>query len=246
MKHIQIVTTLLAAFFALTSISQAEEAKAPTGFADVSYNRLDWDAGTEGKSIKRDFNYLEIEAGAQYGWGELYGFFDLENPAMPSGDVRTAGKGSINYSLFSTKLSLYGHVYNFTALGFSEQNRVLGLGYSWGGPGWWFKPFVGVHDVTQTYTSGFNGYMAGWVLGYFFTVKKQTFMLSNWHEHEFSRQRAYTRGNGGKTTSHNGAAALWWAPPSKLSLGVQWRYATDKLGTPGAMNAMIYTIKFVL
>ena len=31
------------------------------------------------KSHKDDFGYLEFEGGANFGWGEMYGFFDWEN-----------------------------------------------------------------------------------------------------------------------------------------------------------------------
>ncbi len=216
-------------------------------FADLSYNYLDWDRGTEKKSTKEDFSYLEIEGGSTYNWGELYGFFDLENPTKPNEEVRTAGKGALNYWIGNTKFGVYAHVYNFSAFGFSEQNRVLGLGTSLSGAGWWFKPFFGVHDVTQTYFSGTNGFMTGWAAGYFFNVYEQSLLVSNWHEHEFARKSGYARGNGGKSTSQNGALAIWWTPPQlPLSIGVQWRYATDKLGTGGAMNAVIYTIKYIL
>lgn len=215
------------------------------GFADASFNHLDWDVGTQKKSAKRDFNYLEIEGGGQFAWGELYGFFDLENIAKPGADVRTAAKGSINYYLGTSGLSLYAHVYNFAAFGFSEQNRVYGLGYTIGNAGWWFKPFLGFHEVSQTFYSGFNGYMAGWVVGRFFTVKGRKFLLADWHEMEFARSTRYAAGNGGKTSSLNGAASLWWIPSNHLTLGVQWRYAADKLGTAGAMNAAIYTVKYV-
>ncbi|WP_436405626.1 outer membrane protein OmpK, partial [Escherichia coli] len=31
------------------------------------------------KSHKDDFGYLELEGGANFSWGEMYGFFDWEN-----------------------------------------------------------------------------------------------------------------------------------------------------------------------
>jgi hypothetical protein len=213
------------------------------GFADVSVNRLDWDRGTEAKSRKRDFNYLELEGGGQFNWGELYGFFDIENPGKPG--VRTAGKGSINYFLGRTKFGIYGHVYNFAAPGFYEQNRVIGFGYSLIEKNWWFKPFLGFHEVSQTFYSGANGYMAGWVFGRLFTVQGLNFLIADWHEYEFARNERYAAGNGGKRSSHNGALSLWWIPAKHLTGGVQWRYAVDKLGTGGSLGAVIYTLKYV-
>jgi hypothetical protein len=233
---------ILAAFTLLAPPAYAE---LQWSFADVSFNRLDWDRGTEAKSPKRDFSYLELEGGGQFNWGELYGFFDIENPGKGGHDTRTAGKGSVNYYLFGSKASLYGHVYNFAADGFSEQNRVMGLGYTFIEKAWWFKPFIGFHEVSQTFYSGSNGYMLGWVFGRLFTIKGRNFLLADWHEHEFGRNERYARGNGGKRTSHNGALSVWWIPSKHLTGGVQWRYAADKLGTGGPINAFIYTVKYV-
>ncbi len=216
------------------------------GFGNLSLNYLDWDDKTESKSAKRDFTYLEIEGGAQFDWGELYGFFDLENLGEGGDLFRTASKGVMRYYIAKTPVSVYAHVYDFHSLGFSEQNRVLGLGYQFTGEGWWFKPFLGVHHVSQTYFSGTNGFMGGWIIGYAFKVKEQSFLATNWHEWEFSRDKDYAAGNGNKKQSQNGAAALWWNTTPDFGLGIQWRYARDKLGTAGGMNAAIFTIKYNL
>lgn len=234
----------LSFIFIVNLLSPSAGAEMKSAFADISANYLDWSGGTEQKSSKTDFAYLELEGGAQFDWGELYGFFDAENIGRSDDEKRTAFKTSVSYFLGDSKLSLYAQVYNFAALGFSEQNRVIGLSYAWGGPGWWFTPFLGVHDVTQTFFSGINGFMAGWVVGYAFQVHEHKFLLVDWHEYEFERKEAYAAGNGGQRTGHNGAASLWWNAATKLSLGLQYRYATDKLGTPGAMGALIYSAKY--
>jgi hypothetical protein len=225
--------------------SRAAHAEYQWGFANVSFNRLNWTQETKDKSTKLDFNYLEVEGGSQYSWGELYGFYDIENFDKDGDEMRTAAKGSIRYYLGETGFSLYAHVYNFTSLGFAEQNRVVGFGYQWTGPsGWWFKPFLGFHDVSQTFFSGPNGFMGGWVLGIPFKIADQRFLLSDWHEYEFARKDAYAAGNGGKNTSHNGAVGLWWTPLEAATFGIQWRYANDKLGTEGTMGASIFTAKY--
>lgn len=228
----------------MSSIQASAEYK--FGFASTSLNRLDWNRQTEDKSTKRDFSYLEIEGGAQFSWGEVYGFFDYENIGKAGTDVRTAAKGSLNYYLLETPLSIYLHVYDFNADGFAEQNRVVGLGYSFDGNGWFFKPFLGFHDVSQTFFSGPNGYMAGWVVAYNFKISSQLFMIADWHEFEFDRANEYAAGQGGKRYGHNGALSLWWNAPHNLSPGLQWRYATDKLGTPGTLGALITTLKYNL
>jgi hypothetical protein len=226
-------------------VAKSADAGYEWGFADVNLNHLAWDGETKQKSTKTDFNYLELEGGGQFTWGELYGFFDIENIDRRSDQNRSAEKGVIRYYLGKSHFSLYGHVYNFTDLGFSEQNRVYGLGYQLEGHEWWVKPFLGIHDVTQTYFTGYNGFMGGWVVGYGFHIHTQDFLFSDWHEIEFARRQAYADGNGGKRTSQNGAAALWWIATPHFTYGIQWRYALDKLGTPGLENAAIATIKYV-
>ncbi len=215
------------------------------GFADVSYNFLDWSQGTEDKSTKRDFSYLELEGYAQYDWGDLYGFFDYENPGHKGDEVRTAFKGAMLRKILGG-LSIYAGVYNFAAHGFYEQSRVLGLGYFLEGKGWWFKPWIGFHDVSQRFFSGPNGYILGWTVGYNFEVLSEKFMIADWHEFEFDRKKAYAAGNGGNQAAHNGALSVWWNLRDNMSAGIQGRYATDKLGTPGSLGAIIYTVKLFL
>lgn len=239
MNRLMTLLTLTSALF----VSLPGRADYQWGFGNISLNHLDWSQGTEDKSSKKDFTYLELEGGAQHTWGELYGFFDIENVGKSGDEVRTASKANVRYYLGQTGLSLYAHAYTFSALGFSEQNRVLGLGYQLGGEGWSFKPFLGFHDVSQTYFSGSNGYMGGWVLIYFFKIKGHEFMFANWHEYEFERKEAYASGNGASKVSQNGAASLWWTPVKEISLGVQYRYAQDKLGTAGSQGAVISTIR---
>ncbi len=215
------------------------------GFADVSLNRLFWSDATKAKSTKSDFNYLELEGGSQFSWGEMYGFFDIENILKrDANEVRTAAKGVIRYYLGKSQVSLYAHVYDFNAIGFSEQNRVIGLGYQFSIPQGWFKPFLGVHDVTQTFFNGLNGYMGGWIAGYGFKLFGEDFLATDWHEIEFARQAAYAAGNGGKPVSQNGAAALWWNAVPQLTFGLQWRYAMDKLGTSRGLNAGIASVRY--
>lgn len=230
-------------FLAIALLSQMTYAEYQWGFGDVSVNYLDWDKGTENKSTKTDFTYVELEGGAQHTWGDLYGFFDIENVGKTGGEVRTASKAAINFYLGETKFGLYAHQYTFSSLGFSEQNRVIGFGYLWTGDGWWFKPFIGFHDVSQTFYSGANGFMGGWVFGYNFTAFKQKFFLADWHEIEFDRHESYAAGNGSRS-GINGAVSIWWSYDARLQVGQQFRYGRDKLGTAGDMSAWISTLKY--
>jgi hypothetical protein len=87
--------------------------------------------------------------------------------------------------------------------------------------------------------------MTGWLAAYFFTIMHQEFMLADWSEIEFARNQTYADGNGGSKTSLNGALSLWWTTAKHYSVGAQWRYCHDKLGTPGTSNAAIYTLKYI-
>ncbi|WP_341503092.1 outer membrane protein OmpK [Gallaecimonas sp. GXIMD4217] len=254
----------LAAAVALAGAALAAPASAEQiyGFANVSVNYLDWTDKAEERSrwndigvgYKSDFVYIEAEGGAGFTWGEVYGFFDWENPGRSVNDKprhqRTATKGIIHVNLGESNWNLYGHVYNFSESGFTDQNRVLGFSYDvntdWG---FWAKPFIGYHNQVDI---GSNGGMAGWVAGYNFELGGQKLSVINWHEFEFKRKKEYQGFNmgdtffptNGKSTSHNGAVSVWWNATDALTLGLQYRYADHKLGTPDYHDAVIYSVKY--
>lgn len=62
----------------LLALPQLVHAEFKGGFADIGLHYLDWTSDTtrktSNKSHKDDFGYLEIEGGANFSWGELYGF----------------------------------------------------------------------------------------------------------------------------------------------------------------------------
>ncbi|MBL7665223.1 MAG: hypothetical protein JNM93_08820 [Bacteriovoracaceae bacterium] len=230
-----------------TSFTQNTYANYLWGFGDISMNYLDWDTATENKdALKRDFSYVEIEGGAQFDWGDLYGFFDLERWNDAGIDQRTASKGIMNYYIGETPFSVYGHVYSFHSDGFSDQSRVVGLGYRLMKKNFFFKPFLGFHNTVQTFYTGSNGYMTGWFMMYMFSLAEQKFRIVSWHETEFGRDPSYASGNGNKSHSLNGAISLWWDFTHKVNFGVQYRYAEDKLGTAGAMKAAIFSLRYNL
>ncbi|WP_281645366.1 outer membrane protein OmpK [Parendozoicomonas sp. Alg238-R29] len=253
-------THTIAASLALTAACMAGTANAGSiteplwSFADVSVNFLDWSAGTEERTrspfgFKEDFYFLEVEGGVGYDWGEFYGFYDLENPGHSrdndeSKNKRIATKGTFHYYLGDTNFSLYSQVYHFNSKAFYETNSVVGLGYRYSNDsGLWVKPWIGGHYVdSDGGYNGKNGVMAGWVLGYNFKAMDQDFMITNWHEMEFLRADEYKDANG--NFGINGAVALWWNATQHISAGVQYRYASEKLGLDGYNNAMIYTLKY--
>ncbi|GGY09084.1 outer membrane protein OmpK [Paludibacterium paludis] len=230
-------------------------------FANVSANYLDWSNNTTRISNggKQDFGYLEAEGGMGGNWGDLYGFFDIENPGQsnqntkPGKDRRWTTKVVGRYNLTTVAnvpVQLYAHVYDTRGHNFYDQNRVLGLGTSLSFGKLWIKPFIGVHqELNYWNTARHNGYMAGYVAGYDFTAFGQPFSITQWHETEFDRNSRFsqlsTDGNVHERKSgQNGAISLWWTPVKSVTTGIQYRYALHKLGVAGNENAMIYTIKY--
>ena len=240
----KLVLLSFAAALPLLLIAPSSYAAYEWGFGDISLNRLFWSPGTQRKSTKKDFNYLELEGAAQFNWGELYGFFDLERPEDGGYYNRTASKAVGRYYLGDTHLSIYAHVYEFIEKGFTDQTRVLGIGYQLVGKGWWFKPFLGFTEVSQTFFNGMNGYMFGWSAGYNFKIAKEDFVVVSWHELEFARKPNYNTIYKGNASSQNGALGLWWNAIPQITTGLQWRYAVDKLGTPGYIGATIASIRY--
>ncbi len=86
--------------------------------------------------------------------------------------------------------------------------------------------------------------MGGWTIFYNFNISGFSFTAIDWHEIEFARNKIYAAANGGSSVSHNGAASIWINPRPEYSVGAQWRYAVDKLGTAGALNALILSLKY--
>ncbi len=275
MKNFKMLALAATTVAAMSAPAAAEQYY---GFANVSVNYLDWSEGTVDRSTaeggqKADFVYLEVEGGAGYDWGDVYGFIDFENPTKgdwgyDAGEdaaeaFRIAAKGTVAVNIGESNWNYYGQLYSIAdSSGFYEQNIVLGVSYDINTDfGLWVKPFVGAHYVHNNFIgAGFNGGMAGWVLGYNFKIGGQDFMITNWNEIEFARADEY-RGfcaadtcggpgdagwveTNGDSTGLNGAVALWWNATSKFTLGLQYRYADNKLGTPAYQNAAIFSAKY--
>lgn len=138
---------------------------------------------------KKDFIYLAVEGGANFNWGERYGFFDIGNPFHQR---KTKGR----FYLGDSGFNLYGHIYGIWSLpgykyggNFHEINTLYGFGYNFSLGNFWLKPFLALHYVDQTFYSGNNGYVLGWVAGYSFQLWSQNFSITNWHEMEFNRAK---------------------------------------------------------
>lgn len=224
-------------------------------WGNMSFNYLDWTSGTTDRSGKKDFIYLELEGGAGWSWGEFYMFVDWENPGKnwtePSpDDVRIVAKPILDVKLGDK--GWYFHLQNYALYShtFYVNNLVPGIAYKFQTEnGFWIRPFIGPHYQGSTFYNGWNGWMAGWVAAYDFTIKGQKFTLSQWNEFEFDRDEEHYLFNGqptgdGKSSGINGAIALWWHPTKKVTAGLQLRYADHKLGYNGYQTGPIFTLKY--
>ncbi len=114
-KHL--LTLTLSSILAIPVVSHAEF---KGGFADIGVHYLDWTSRTTEKSStkshKDDFGYLEFEGGANFSWGEMYGFFDWENfyngrHNKPGSEQRYTFKNTNRIYLGDTGFNLYLHAY---------------------------------------------------------------------------------------------------------------------------------------
>ncbi len=240
-------------------------------WSDVSVNYLNWTNRSEKMSnkpnavfgAKKDFVYLEIEGGMGGAWGDLYGFFDIENPMNNAdhtsdnrSDRRTALKIVGRYNLVKMgdfPLMAYAHVYDFVDNGFNDQNRVLGFSTDVKMGKLTIQPWIGVHQESKTGVgTKNNGGMAGYLLLYPFEMSGQNFMLSQWHETEFSRKNdflAFGNALGEKDysvnkTGQNGAIAVTWNINKQFGTSLTYRYAKNKLGIAGYEDAWIFSGKY--
>ena len=250
MKKSMIAASLLAA--AATAPAQAEYLY---GFGNISANYLDWSDGTSDRNGNlQNFSYVELEGGAGFSWGELYGFADLEIPNENGSEVSTSVKASIDVKTGLAGLNAYGQYYNTTGAGFTAQNSVLGLSYKVDGDWGFVKPWVGLHHTITTNAfndsgensfTGLNGGMAGLTAVYNFGAFDQSFSLTTWNEVEFARVDDYITVSGETDDlSLNGAVAIWWNATDHFTTGIQYRYTHNKLGMHDYGNAMIYSVKY--
>lgn len=79
--------------------------------------------------------------------------------------------------------------------------------------------------------------MIRWVLNYDFTSFGEKLSLGQWHEIELDRKD-------NDKTGVNGAVSLWWNINDKITTGLQYRYADNKLGNNTYQSATIYSLKY--
>ena len=224
-------------------------------FSNIEMNYLQWSSSTKEQTTQKDFAYLSLEGGAGWDFGELYVLSSIENPtknynATPNNNLRFSNLVDFDVNI---KNGFRLHFQDFTLKGktFYVNNFVAGLGYKYQKENiFWIRPFVGVHRVDDTYFNGLNGYMTGWSFNYNFSFQEENFALFQWNEVEFLREKSFyqlsdgTPIGDGASYGLNGAVSLWWFTNQALTLGVQYRYAKNKLGSSAAQNGIISTLKY--
>ncbi|MBI3229576.1 MAG: hypothetical protein HYZ45_05155 [Burkholderiales bacterium] len=255
----------------LVASSSAALAADGWSWSDVSINYLNWTKATEDKSnppnavfgAKKDFVYLEIEGGMGGAWGDLYGFFDIENPTNNTNnasdnraDRRQALKIVGRYNLTKIgdiPLMAYAHVYDFVDNGFNDQNRVLGFATDIKSGKFTISPWIGVHQESKTGVGVMsNGGMAGFNMMYPFEVSGQSFLLFQWHEMEFGRKNEFlafgnnlaSKDYSENKTGQNGAIGINWNLTKQIVPSLTYRYAKNKLGIAGYESAWIFTTRY--
>ncbi|MGL4523048.1 MAG: outer membrane protein OmpK [Bacilli bacterium] len=237
---------------ALASVSLS--ANAGYSFGNISVNKVDWSDGTSqrGGHLK-DFDFIELEGGAGNEFGDIYGFVDFENFASYGKveDMQVSMKGVTTLNTKVENLAVYHQTFAFLSKDFKATDTVLGLSYQMRHESFSFRPFIGVQlsthnaDFNTERFSGLNGGMMGWTAMYDFNIGEEKFQITNWNELTFARNADYLKLSGdAKEFGVNGAVAAWWHISPRVSTGVQYRYADNRLGTNGRANGVIYTAKF--
>ena len=217
-------------------------------FGNISINHLNWSNSTEQKTNHKDFNYIEIEGGAGYSWGDFYGFIDIENPSKSYDNQSNENLRYVIKPIFDINIAnnFAFHIqdYYFKSKDFYVNNLIYGISYKYVTKNFWFRPVVGLHYQDSTYYSGNNGYMIRWAFNYDFNIKSNKFSISQWHEMEFNREKEHYQFSDGKKNGTNGALSIWWHLNKKITTGIQYRYADHKLGNDSYQNAYIYSLKY--
>ncbi|WP_146490690.1 outer membrane protein OmpK [Vibrio sp. T20] len=229
------------------------------GWGDISINYYDWTKDTETRSygFKNDYGFIEIEGGANFSWGEIYGLFDMElqenvnefGQKISGQSIGSTSKGNIAVKTGLGDLRYFSQTYSTESLGYHFRDSVFGVSYLITDSNWSFAPFIGIHHVNTEDFADFNGGMFGWVGYYNFELSDQSFSITHWFESEFSRSSEYLESNIASGTetdslSANGAISLWWNATSNVSTGIQYYYAHNKLQQSKTDSAIIYTIKY--
>lgn len=224
-------------------------------FKNLNINYFDWNHASETESAQGDFSYVGIEGGFGYDNMDFYGFLDIENPTYTYDDdfphdLRFSALADVDFEI-ANNWKLHIQDFALNSQSYYVNDFIVGVGYKLNTDfGFWIRPFVGVHHTYDTYYSGVNGYMGGWLLSYDFTLFEYNFNIFQWNEIEFARDKKFYLDadnqpvGDGASWGVNGALSLWLSLTDSFTVGTQYRYADNKLGTQNYLSAIIYTLKY--
>jgi hypothetical protein len=224
-------------------------------YGNVNLNYFDWTKKAEDEGAKGDYSYFGFEGGAGWDRVEAYGFLNIENPlhryddATPQ-DLRFTAFCDVDTEI-ANNFKLHFQDYAFNSNSYYVNDFVLGFGYKFTTDfGLWFRPFLALHHTYDTYYKGLNGYMTGWLFNYDFKISKYKFTIFQWNEIEFDRKKSFYLSDTGVPVGDgaswgvNGALSFWFHVNKPFTVGVQYRYAKNKLGSQVYKAGTIYTVKY--
>ena len=224
-------------------------------FANVNVNYFDWNNQAEADTNKGDYSYFGVEGGAGWQGVDLYTFLNIENPTHEykedsQRDLRFSAFGDLDVSLYKN-FKLHFQDFALNSGSYYVNDFIIGFAYKLDTDfGLWFRPFLGVHHTYDSYYKGLNGYMTGWLFNYDFSMFSYKFTLFQWNEIEFGRHKEFYLNSSGESVGDgeswglNGAISLWMHINKIFTVGLQYRYANNKLGYQDYQAGTIYTIKY--
>jgi hypothetical protein len=233
--------------------ANALELNLKNAFGSLNAGYANWNSGFE--NVHRGEVWkLTADFGATFDKGEFYSFYEnnvLNHDIEGQNYVLSA---QTHIRLLSSNFSFMGKLYGqFDNQWSDDLDMLYGLGYlGWSGKSGYFKPYVAFHNESSDYksqslggksASGRNGYVVGWTTAYFFSLWKENFVLSDWHEIEFDRNDAYAEQQHG-SNGINGGLTLTWKFYPHLKTSITWRYFDNKLGYDGFGDQMIYMLGY--
>ncbi len=216
-------------------------------FENVSINYLDWTPYTKTKTIDNDFFYAGFEGGAGWKYAEIYGFLYTENPTK-SYDASGESLRFVNLVDLDLKIKngfrIHLQNYHLDSSSYYTNDFVLGIGYKYVSKSFWIRPFLGIHTTNDTFNNGLNGYMAGWLFSYNFSIQQRIFNVFWWDEFEFGREARFYKNSDKASWGNQGGVSLFYFLNKPFTLGITYRYSYHKLGVYTYQDAFIYSFKF--
>lgn len=223
-------------------------------FSNLGLNYYDWRQESQNVGLSKNFSFISAEYGIGSNWAEFYGNTNIENPLSSYSNKVPNNLRFTMVNDFDIKLteSFRIHVQDFHLQTdtYFVNDFVLGFSYKYMYEGLWFKPFLGVHYTYDTFYSGLNGLMTGWLFNYRFKILSENFSIFQWSEIEFLRDQNFYELKDGtpigdsKSYGYNGSIKLYWHPIQSVTTGLEYRYSQYKRGTKEYLSALIYSIKY--